>query len=334
MDSSPPRPQSLHLRRLATALGAAAVLVAIAGAQSAAAQSAGELFPQPFVVEHQVMQRDADGTSFLADPVTSYYAGSRIVSVRGDGSRLVVDLARRELTEVQPKRSAYWTLSFDRFAELRQRLAAVQGNATAPRRPTGPPGQSSAAATAEAAPAALRVEDVALGAAAEDAALPALPEAARALLGRAGVRRLRVSATSKAGTVAPALEVWVDPTVRLGAAAVEALARFEEGALGGAGAAAGPGATTSRLLAEARRQAGGAVPVRTSRSLVASDGRRMGSLDDVALRVETLPALPADLLAVPAGFRRMTPPLEAMVAFAEDDAARRSPMTAASEEQR
>ena len=32
--------------------------------------------------------------------MTDYYGGTWIVSVRPDGSRLVIDLARRELTEV------------------------------------------------------------------------------------------------------------------------------------------------------------------------------------------------------------------------------------------
>ena len=120
------------------------VLCAAGGLAQSAAPSAGgaALFPAPFAVEHGVVQTDADGTRFASEPVTDYYGGSWIVSVRPDGSRLVVDLARRELTEIRPDRSTYSVLSFSRFAELKARLGRAERapgaqDAAAEARPAG-----------------------------------------------------------------------------------------------------------------------------------------------------------------------------------------------------
>ena len=54
---------------------------------AAAQDAAGPVFPQPFLVEHQVVQTLPDGDLFATEPVTDYYGGSWIVSQRTDGSR-------------------------------------------------------------------------------------------------------------------------------------------------------------------------------------------------------------------------------------------------------
>ena len=87
----------------------------------------GPLFPEAFRVEHHLVQDDGDGSRFVGEAVVDTYGGSWIVSQRPDGSRLIVDFARRELTEVRVDRGVYWTVSFGRFAELRSRLRAAQG---------------------------------------------------------------------------------------------------------------------------------------------------------------------------------------------------------------
>jgi hypothetical protein len=45
-----------------------------------------------------------------------------------------------------------------------------------------------------------------------------------------------------------------------------------------------------------------------------------GSIEDVAYRVETIDAVPLDIVTVPEGFRRTPHPLELMVAHAKREA--------------
>src|SRR3954452_3858151 len=108
-----------------------AALLVLAIPISAGAQP-GPLFPEPFRVEHHLVQDDGDGSRFVGEPVTDTYGGSWIVSQRPDGSRLIIDLVRRELTEVRTAKGVYWTVSFDRLAELQARLRAAQGLARKP----------------------------------------------------------------------------------------------------------------------------------------------------------------------------------------------------------
>src|SRR3954468_13001252 len=99
-------PGSQHLlRRFRLAALLALAIPAAAGAQL------GPLFPEPFRVEHHLVQDDGDGSRFVGEPVTDTYGGSWIVSQRPDGSRLIVDLVRRELTEVRTAKGVYWTVS-------------------------------------------------------------------------------------------------------------------------------------------------------------------------------------------------------------------------------
>ena len=287
------------------ALALAAGLVLLYGGGRAAAQDGAELFPAPFVVEHHVVQSEPDGTTSATEPVTDYYGGSRLVSVRPNGSRLVVDFSRRELTEIRPEGSTYATLSFDRFAELRARLRAtrapgsVSGDETA-----GGAADVSGAATSTAAP--IVVEDLGRSAAAK------LTVGAASTVPTAELVRMRVTA----GVGSPAIEVWCNRRVRLTEPARAALAELETVVLGGGAAkTAGAGA----MLAAARAHAGGAFPVRTLRRMAAAE--RSATLEDVATRLEPLASFPDELLRVPDGYRRVSHPLEVMVAYEEQEAA-------------
>lgn len=260
------------------------VLAATSGAQT------GPLFPEPFQVEHHLVQDDGDGNRFTGEPVVDTYGGSWIVSQRPDGSRMIVDLERREMTEVRPSDGTYWTVSFDRFAELQTRLRAAQGLAK--------PEDPKKAAVAASSVVVTEVQGE--------------MRSAAGLSAKAGVRRLQVAQGG-----ARALEVWVDPSVRLTPAALAAMDALESAASGRREDAPG------RLLAAARSHAAGAVPVRTVRPLAAS-----GQVEDVTTRLERLEKFPGELIQIPEGLRRIPHPLEAAVRFLEEDAERNAAMAA------
>jgi len=289
-------------------------------ATAAHAQGAGTLFPQPFVVEHHLIHADGDGSVFYSKSVTDYYGGSWIVSVRSDESRLVVDLARREITEIRPRQGSYWQVSFDRLAELRDRLLyADRGQPGAPQ-PGAPQPEEKAAAGA--IPELVVTETLEAEPAAADRP-PAPDKDAAALLGRPGIRHLRVTVAG-APADSPAVDVWVDSRIRLGVAARQALRRFEESVLGGVTTAQKTAAPAAwRFLAAAREQSGGALAVRTVRPTSLETGAR-GAFEDRATRLETVATFPLDLVAVPDGLRRVPHPLAAAAAFAEQEAERRA----------
>ncbi len=280
-------------RRASAAFVLPAVFVGLLSSPGRAADAPGVLFPVAFRVEHEMVRTDPDGARFRGEVVTDTYGGSTLVSVRPGGSRVIVDFARRTVTEVSVERSTYWTLTFSQMGDLARRLAAAEA------RPVRKDPRVAAAAPAE----AIRVEEIAGG------ARDALSAPAESLAARPGARHFRASAGSAARA-----DVWTDASVRLGVAALEALEGFEREALGAG--AAGPAA----LVAAARRAAGGAVPVRVLRPLAEAGG----TSEDVVSRLEALPAFPPNLLAVGEGFRRVASPLEEMVAFAEDEASRDS----------
>jgi hypothetical protein len=284
------------------ALALAAGLALLCGGR-AAAQDRATLFPAPFVVEHHVVQSEPDGTTSATEPVTDYYGGSSLVSVRPTGSRLVVDFSRRELTEIRPEASTYAILSFDRFAELRARLRATRAPAPDAGGETVV-GASGVHGTAAGARASIVVEDI--------GSQDAVGMTVGATAANAGVVRLRVTAEDGS----PAIEVWCDRRVRLTEAARAALAALEEEVLGG-GAAKGAGA--GAMLAAARARAGGAFPVRTLRRAASAEGS--ATIEDVATRLEPLASFPDELLRVPDGYRRVSHPLEVMVAYEEQEAA-------------
>ncbi|HWM74346.1 MAG TPA: hypothetical protein VNQ53_11430 [Nocardioides sp.] len=261
-------------------------LAATAGAQT------GPLFPEPFQVEHHLVQDDGDGNRFTGEPVVDTYGGSWIVSQRPDGSRLIVDLERREMTEVRPSDGTYSTVSFDRFAELQARLRAAQGLAKAEE-------PKKTAASSSAGPVVTEVQ----GGLRSAAGLSSKP----------GVRHFRVGRQGDSS----ALEVWVDPSVSLTPAALAAMDALESAASGRREDAPG------RLLSAARSHAVGAVPVRTVRPLAAA-----GQVEDVTTRLERLERFPGELVQIPEGLRRVPHPLEAAVRFLEEDRERNAAMAA------
>lgn len=286
----------------------AVLLLAASIAVAARAQAPAEaLFPQPMVVEHQLIERENDGTVFYGEPVRDTYGGSWIVSERPDGSRLVVDLLRRELTEIRPAEGTYSTIGFGRFAELRARIAGLELGGTAQVAP------KSAKAPAE-------LELIELQGAEARAALSQKsrtgPEALPAASQSAAVRRFKIREKGSPGPVAA--EVWVDPRLRFGEAAQAALAAFEADAFAG-------GRQTSfdpaSLMAKVRRETGGALPLLTVLPLLRDDGEKVGESEDRVLSASPLEAFPAELARVPEGLERTSHPLESILAALEAEAA-------------
>ncbi len=267
-------------------------LLALFAVAAPASDAPGVLFPVSFSVEHALVQTGLDGSEFRTDAVTDTYGGSHLVSVRPGGSRVIVDFARRELTEVSVEKSTYWTLSFSQMGDLSRRLAAAE------ERPTIAKDRR---ASVSPAPPVVKVEEI-------DAARERQALATGLPASRAGVRHFRASVEG-----GPIADVWVDGTLRLTPAALDALESFERDVLGSASRGE---VNVSSLAAAARRAAGGAVPVRVRRSL----GADRGTSDDTALSLTPLPAFPQKLLVVGDGFRRVASPLEVMVAFAEEEA--------------
>jgi hypothetical protein len=272
--------------------------LAVAGASAAPARAADApavLFPAAFSVEHQLVQTDPDGDTFRAQPVVDTYGGSMLVSVRPGGSRVIVDFAKRTVTEVSVEKSTYWTLSFSQMGELSRRLAKAEER----------PSAGSARTASVALQKDIRVEEVSDGGR-DRLAAPGGPAP------RVGARRFRAFVEN-----GPSADVWVDGTVRLLPAALDALESFEKDALG---SAAAPTVSPAQLVGAARRAADGAVPVRVRRPLSLGGG----VVEDVVTALTPLPVFPQKLLVIGDGFRRVPSPLEVMVAFAEDEASRDS----------
>ncbi|MCP4657969.1 MAG: hypothetical protein GY856_21380, partial [bacterium] len=284
--------QSFDARRPRSSLSRRAAVLLLAGLAGATAASGQVLFPNPFVVEHQIVHTDPDGGVFADDPVTDYYAGSRIISVRPDDSRLVVDFAQRRITEIRPDRQTYAVLSFGRFVELRDRLRDLELGARVPEED-----EAMTKARAETAEPEFGIEE-----------LPAAKTADSELISRPGVRRLRVALRQKSGDQGPAVDVWLDPGVRLAPAALDALERFENQVLG---ARDMEEVAFSRYIAAARKHAEGAFPIRTVRP-TSTEGEvsEAGTVEDLALRLEPVTAVPQELLTVPQGYRRVVHALE------------------------
>ena len=253
------------------------------------------LFPAAFSVEHQLVQTGPEGDTFRSQPVVDTYGGTTLVSVRPGGSRVIVDFAKRTVTEVGVEKSTYWTLTFSQMGDLSRRLAKADER----------PSTASARAPSAAVRQDVRVEEVA-DSGRDRLLAPAGPAP------RAGTRRYRAWVEN-----GPSADVWVDGTVRFSPAALDALESFEGDAL--LSAAASP-VSPARLVAAARRAAGGAVPVRVRRPLSPAGG----TAEDFVSALTPLPAFPQKLLVIGDGFRRVPSPLEEMVAFAEDEASRDS----------
>ncbi len=294
------------------------LLLASAGGASAQDKLPGGVFPQPFVVEHSVVMVGPDGDVFATDPVTDSYGGSWIVSERIDGSRRVIDFARREITEISAEKASYSVLTFDRFAELQRRIAAAEQLAYG--------GATEAADGSEDPELEIKIEDSPLTKAGSSVVLD---EQTEKLLNRPGVRRITVRAENPQKSTAPAAEmdVWFDPQLRLSARGVHALERFEQQVLAVNVKPGTPAA--SMLLAAARQHTGGAVPLRTSRSAVLGvSAEEAGTIDDIAVSVQRLGVWPDDLVTVPEGYQRVAHPLELMASWAEQEAELNQKMSA------
>jgi hypothetical protein len=280
----------------------------------------GTLFPEPFVVEHRLIQSGDGGGLFESDPVTDYYGGSWIVSVRADGSRTVVDLARREVTEIHPEEGTYSTIGFDRLGELTERAARAQKRARVPEREDG----------TEEARLATRAErhelpELVVQELPPESALATRSAGAASRAAAPGVLRLRVVEEERITEERAGMEVWVDPSVRMRPAALDALSSFES-ALAGGGSGAAERASVTRHVATARRHAAGAVAVRTVRHVGKPGSDTPIRVEDVTTRLEALDDFPEELVAVPEGLRRVPHPLEGMVAFLEAEAERERAM--------
>ncbi len=298
--------QSFDARRPRASLSRRAAVLLLAALAGATAASGQVLFPNAFVVEHRIVQTDPWGSVSELGAVTDYYHGSRIISVRPDESRLVVDFTERQLLEIRPDHQSYAVLSFDRFGELRERLRTLEewGFMKPPE-----DAEMTAKARREEPEPEFRFEEI-----------PAPAAKARAasseLTARPGVRRLRVTLAEKSAGDQAAVEVWVDPGIRLGPAALTALERFQDEVLG---ARKAEGVAYSRYISAARKHARGAVPIRTVRPAAAEYDE--GTVEDRALRLEPVTAVPQELVTVPEGYRRVVHPLELMVTHAEEQAA-------------
>jgi len=320
----------------------AALLTLVSLSVPARAQQ-GPLFPEPFVVEHHLVQSTPDGDRFATQPVTDYYGGSWIVSVRPDGTRVVVDLARREITGIQPDQGTYWTVTFDRLGDLADRLVRAQSRREAPAADSGTATASRASATTASketpatAESELVVEDLGNGngpAGGRSIAGKAGASGSAALFTRDGVRHLRVVERSRESQPDAGMELWLDPSVTLRPAAVEALAAL--GAVLGKprGADAGANADAEetpvdRYLAAARAHTGGAMAVRTVRTVGSGPPSLRSQLEDVTTRLERIDDFPQDLVAVPEGLHRVPHPLEGVVRFLEDETRRDRAMAGA-----
>jgi hypothetical protein len=290
-------------RRIVIALLALGGALELSGSRAVAQILSEPLFATPFVVEHHVVHSRPDGSTSATAPVTDYYGGSWIVSVRPDGSRLIVDFTRREVTEVRPAASTYATLGFERLAELNRRLhAAGDVKQAAVKSTSAPIGARQVKAASSELIQVQRLPD-------SDGAVHSLHATGA---GGQSVIRLKVTASAAEGS----LEVWCDPRVKLSQRARSAVAELETDVLGDPAVPA----SAATMLAAARGYAEGAFPVRTIRK--AGGAARAQTIEDVATRLEPLARAQMDLVKVPDGYRRVPHPLEVMVAFVEEEASR------------
>ncbi len=295
---------------------ASAYLILLTGLVLATAPvQAQELFPQPFLVEHQLVQSDPDGEVFAADSVVDYFGGSLIVTRRPDDSRGIIDFAARTITEISPDRGTFTVLTFDQLAELRWRLWLAEMRQVNP-------GRAEEVAEKRSRPAAepsFRFEQLPVEAGLESSA------DGLDTVQKAGVGHVRVQLETGSNKTATQLEslavdVWFDSGLRLTEAALDALARFESEVL--AEIDDNDEVPPARYVMAARRQAQGAIPVRTRRpaSAQAALAGDASMIEDVVIRFEPVPELPANLTEIPEGYRRALHPLEKMVAYAEEQA--------------
>ena len=299
-------------RMLKSTARAWVVILGVNWVLPAARAESGTLFPEPFRIEHHLVHDDGSGEPFVGETVVDTYGGSWLVSERPDGGRVIVDFARREITEVRASLGSYWTVTFDQLGAIERRLWAAQMR--------GREGERDPARQAQAA-----ADDELVVTTAGDEAVRSFA-ASGAIEGSGGVAR-HLPVARRSGAARDVLDVWVDPGLVVGpaaAAAIDALGAELAGADGGRPtAAAAPG----RYLAAARGAAGGAWVVRTVRpAVVPADGEPVGTVEDVTTKIERLASFPSELATVPEGLRRTVHPLEAAARLLEEDAVRDAAM--------
>jgi len=265
-------------------------------------QAQAPIFPQPFSVEHQIVQTDAQGAKTVIGPVKDYYGASWIVSVHSDDSRTIVDFSRNQLTIVDDRRGQYAALSFDRLGELKRRLDLAE---------SGP--QEKANDNDDRNLLEIGVSDPLSSTA------KGLPTGGDPLaIERPGVRRIHVQA-SRQGKALAGLDLWMDPEIRLSPQALDAIERFERSMLGRTSSDTEPG--FQDLLTEGRHRSGGGLVLGSSHSLVFGEAPEIaGTLSDVPLKIEILDTFPTKLLEISEHFVRVPHPLETIVAHAEREA--------------
>ncbi len=314
------------------------ILALVSFSASALGAQSGLLFSEAFRVEHHLEQMDESGDRMISEAVLDTYGGSWIVSERPDGSRMIVDFSRREVTEIRPQRSAFWTVSFDRLGELHRRLAAAEGLTPAGRDSSGlstaatgtrltrgssrrgTSGSLDGSAAPEVGKIVVREARLTAGVQARPigatAGVSRSPLGARGLASRPGTRHLVAVERKAEGAERELLEAWLDPTLKLSRRARTAIASLDA-ALGGSEVR---GPTPAGCLAAIRDHAGGALVVATSRSLAPAASASAARLEDIATRVERLDAFPQTLLEIPEGYLRIPHPLEAAARYLEEDA--------------
>lgn len=284
----------------------AMLMISCTTAVGSAAERAGVLFPAPFVVEHSLVQVEPDGSRFETEPVADHYGGGWIVSLRPDGSRLMLDMVRREMTELWPDHGSYAVLSFDRFAALTRRLSIAEGEIA---QDADLPSRDSWRLVLQEREPARESRDTKSGV---DGRKPFQLPGTRHLVVRASHPDADLERTAPLP-----VDIWASPEIRLGAAALEGLEDLDRTLAGGRGGVP----TAAEMVAEARRAADGAFVVRTVRRIRVGDRPDdVATIEDVAHRAEPLDALPADLLEIPDTYRRVAHPLEVMVEHAEAEA--------------
>lgn len=298
-------------RRVSLALVLAAAWCSPTGAE--------ELFPEPFLVEHRLVQHEG-GESTALPPVVDRYGGSWVVSERADGSRVVIDLERRKLTEVRSEEGVFSTLEFDRLASLQRRIRVLLGlerssgaEESGAGDPVGRPRSGDPPGPARDVEDRLVVEEVSPGASARSGSTAVWatgvrkfevryePAAEDVAPGRAGARSVLAPS--------PLLEAWASTEISLRPRALDALDGWERSLNGGRPADA---------VAVVRRAASGGILLRTRRPLPGA-AERDAVVEDEALRVERLETFPLHLVEVPAGFRQVPHPLELAVAGLETE---------------
>ncbi len=309
---------------------AAAVLTTALTALAQPAKTAA-LFPTPFVVEHYQIDTSQPDVPLTSEPVIDHYGGNWLISVQGNGSRKILDFAKRELTEVDARSGTYSVVTFGRLGELRARLDRAMTNGastkTASRADAAPKAERPAivveelgdmAAQAVAPPRSRAASGSSRAVSASDsheiaATMERILETARRdadakMAKRPNTRHFRAAVPGGAG----ALEAWLDTTIRLTPEARAAIESFERDSLGPRGVP-GDEPTASELLSAIAKKGDG-FPMRTRQQL----GK--GAVDDVATRIEPAASAPTKLLAIPESFRRVPHPLEMIVTMEEEEA--------------